>query len=302
MLKKIIIWLGIFIGFIIIALAMTVLVLKNKTEKGMEKIYTVEPEKIIIPTDSISIKAGKQWAHTLCADCHGGDSFEGKKFFSDPKLGTIYTPNLTAGVGGVGSKYSDHDWVRAIRHGIKPDGTPIIIMPSKDFHNMSEEHLGQLIAYIKTVPPVDKTHPSEPELKPMAKILAAVGAFGTFFAATKIDHSEKFETAPLPGPTVEYGNYLVDVFGCNHCHGEQLNGGKDPDPNAPFAPNITPGGDFGYWGFEGFKTAMRTGQTPNGRQLSYYMPWQATKNMSDENLEAVYNYLKSLPALETAPH
>jgi cytochrome c1 len=129
-----------------------------------------------------------------------------------------------------------------------------------------------------------------------------MGAFGTFFAAEEIDHSAKFETAPVPGPTVEYGNYLVDVFGCNHCHGEQLNGGKDPDPNAPFAPNITPGGDFGYWDLEGFSLAMRTGQTPDGRQLSNFMPWQATKNMSDENLEAVYNFLKSVPELETAKH
>jgi cytochrome c553 len=131
-------------------------------------------------------------------------------------------------------------------------------------------------------------------------VLASVGAFGTFIAAEEIDHAAAFKMAPEEGPTKEYGGYLVDVFGCRHCHGMDLNGGKAPDPNSPFSPNITTGGAFGSWSQLEFDKAMRTGQTPDGRQLSYFMPWQATKNMSDENLQAVYAYLKSIPKLETA--
>jgi mono/diheme cytochrome c family protein len=293
-------WLLIIIGIIVIVIVVTVYFLSTKTDKSLSKVYNIEAEQVTIPSDTFSIEMGRRFAHILCADCHGGDSFAGKAFFSDPKLGTINSANLTSGKGGIGGTYTDADWIRAIRHGIRKDGTPIIVMPSKDFQNMSEEHLGQVIAYIKTIPPVDKEWNMEPELKTMAKVLASVGAFGVFLAAEEIDHSAPFKKAPAEGPTTAYGEYLVNVFGCRHCHGMELNGGKDPDPNAPFAPNITTGGAFGSWSQSEFDLVMRTGQTPDGRQLSYFMPWQATKNMSDENLQAVYAYLRSIPELESA--
>jgi hypothetical protein len=165
---------------------------------------------------------------------------------------------------------------------------------------MSQEHLGEIIAFLKTLPPVDKEWLEEPELKTMTKLLAAVGAFGPYLPAEIIDHTAGYETAPLEGPTSEYGDYLVKVFGCRTCHGMELNGGKDPDPNAPFSPNITPGGNLGNWSRDEFSKAMTTGWTPEGKQMSDYMPWKATKHMSETELAAVYNYLKSLPALETA--
>ena len=101
------------------------------------------------------------------------------------------------------------------------------------------------------------------------------------------------------GPTSSYGEYLVTISGCRTCHGDNLAGGKDPDPAAPPAHNLTPGGELAGWTKAEFQTALRTGQTPDGRQLSDFMPWQTLGNFSDEELSVIWLYLSELPALPT---
>jgi mono/diheme cytochrome c family protein len=91
---------------------------------------------------------------------------------------------------------------------------------------------------------------------------------------------------------VEYGEYLVDTFGCRTCHGPELAGGKDPDPAAPPAPNLTPGGNLGSWDEQTFLTTIRT-------RKSEWMAFEALNHMTDEELQALWHYLQSLPALET---
>jgi mono/diheme cytochrome c family protein len=299
MFKKVFRWLLVALVAVIVIAVIAVSSLIYSSNRKLNKTWNVEPAAITIPTDSLSIAQGMARAHVLCMDCHG-EGFAGKVFFDDPKLGRIESHNLTSGKGGIGGKYSDVDWIRAIRHGIAKDGRPLVAMPADDYQNMSEEHLAEVIAYIKTLPPVDKEWQEKPEFKNITKLLAALGAFGNFVPAEIIDHQAGYPVAPLEGPTTEYGEYLVNIFGCKTCHGMPLNGGKNPDPNAPFSPNITPGGNFGKWSETEFHKAMTTGWTPDGKQMSKYMPWKATANMSDVEITAVYNYLKSLPKLETA--
>ena len=62
-------------------------------------------------------------------------------------IGTLRAPNLTP--GGVGGTYTDTDWIRALRHGVAPDGTPLVFMPSWEYYYLSKEDLGALIAYLK---------------------------------------------------------------------------------------------------------------------------------------------------------
>lgn len=299
MIKRAFKWTLIVIGALVVIVVIVVAGMMSGTSRKMNKKWDIQPAAIALPTDSASLARGMQRARILCLDCHG-EGFGGRDFMSDPAIGRIDAHNLTGGKGGIGGKYTDADWVRAIRHGITREGRPLLVMPSGDFHNMSEQDLAELIAYMKTIPPVDREWQEKPELTPMAKVLAAMGAFGTILAAEKIDHDAGYKEAPPSGPTAEYGAYLVSVFGCTHCHGEKLNGGKSPEPNSPIAPNITPGGNMGVWSDEAFQTAMTTGWTPDGKQLSEYMPWKATAHMSSGELTAVYNYLMSLPAAEDA--
>lgn len=300
MLKKILKWLLITIVAIVIIIAVVAVSLISSTNRKLNKTWEIEPAMIQIPTDSASLDRGMKRAHVLCLECHG-DGFGGKTFIDDPAIGRIDAHNLTSGKGGIGDTYTDQDWIRAIRHGINKEGRPLFVMPSGDFHHMSERDLAEVVAYIKTVPPVDNEWLEKPQMKPMAKVLASFGAFGDYLAAEKIAHEAGYEIAPVEAPNSAYGEYLVNIFGCKHCHGMELNGGPGAAPHSPFSPNITPGGNTGKWSEAEFQKAMRTGWTPEGKQLSdYFMPWKATMNMSDTELTAVYKYLKSLPGLETA--
>ena len=106
-------------------------------------------------------------------------------------------------------------------------------------------------------------------------------------------------TAPARGVTADYGDYLVNTNDCHVCHGPQLNGGPFPDPTINvISPNITPGGEIGFWTEEQFVNTIRTGVTPGGHELKPdLMPWKNYSNMSDDELKAIYMYLQTLPKL-----
>ncbi len=92
----------------------------------------------------------------------------------------------------MGAAYADADYVGAIRHGVNPQGRGLMIMHADIYHNLSEEDLGALIAYVKGVPPVDQEIP-ERRVLPLGRILVALGVFDSesipFIPAELIDHS-----------------------------------------------------------------------------------------------------------------
>ena len=294
--KKVLKWAGIILGLLLLCLGATVLYLNHAAKSRLDKKYEVQPKTIAIPGDPASIAAGKQWADVLCRGCHG-ENLAGKKFFDVPEIGLICAPNITP--GGAAKNYTDPDWDRALRHGVGLDGRPLLIMPSENFKYMSDEHIGQLIAYLKTVAPVEQTW--EPRRTTLfANLLFQLGAFDGDLNVEKIDHTSPSHSAPERAVTAEYGKYIVRINGCRVCHGEQLNGGKLHEPDAPLGPNLTPGGSLAQWDAPGFVKAMHTGITPFGKELSAYMPWKEIDHYDDDQLQAVYAYLKSLPTLETA--
>ncbi len=295
--KKILKWVGIVLGLLIILIAGTALYLNSAAKERLAKKHDITPKAIEIPTDSASIATGQKWVSILCSECHGAD-LAGTKFLDDPDMGTIYAPNLTP--AGVGKSYTDLDWDRAIRHGVGHDKRPLIIMPSKDFKFMPDDQTAQIIAYLKTVPAAGEPLPL-PKTTFLCNVLLQSGAFGDALSVETIDHNSPSHTAPARAVSVEYGNYLVKISGCKTCHNQQLNGGPNPDPEGPPGPNLTPGGNLPSWKAEGFVTTMRTGVTPFGKALdSKFMPWKAIGKYDDDQLQAIYAYLMSLPKLEMA--
>jgi cytochrome c len=111
-----------------------------------------------------------------------------------------------------------------------------------------------------------------------------------------IDHDGPRPVAPQPGVTVEYGKYLANT--CTLCHGENLNGQTVREGgNVYIAPNLTTGGEMGFWSEEQFIATMHTGVTPSGHKLIAFMPWKYFGQMTDDELKAVWLYLQSLPPL-----
>lgn len=295
--KKVLKWIGIVVGSLLGLAVLVVAGLYLSTEYRFNRSYSIQPETIAISTDPASLAIGEHWAEIHCRECHGPD-LGGGPFFEDPALGYVDAPNLTRGKGGVGASYTDADWVRTIRHGVKLNGKTVFIMPSGDFYYLSDQDLAGIIAYVKSVPPVDREI-RKPALSPLAKVLYALGAFGNLTYAETIAHDAPRPPAPAAGVNPAYGEYLVNAHGCHSCHGKDLAGNQPPEPGAPFAPNLTPGGDLGKWSEADFFHALRDGVTPTGHKLSEFMPWEGLGKMTDDELKAVWSYLHSLQALPT---
>ncbi len=167
-------------------------------------------------------------------------------------------------------------------------------MPSEVFNKISNEDLGAMIAYLKTLPPVDNEL-DESGLAPLGRILAVFE--GSLLPATLIDHNAPRTLSPKAGVTAEYGEYLAEI--CILCHGERLSGGEVPGDDRAKAPNITPGGALGSWTRSQFIDTIRSGMTPQGNLLDpRFMPWNRFTQMTDDELDAIWLYLQSLPARE----
>ena len=132
MFKKILKWISIGFGVVVILLVIAVGVMYFRGQSRFNQTYTVPVENVAIPNDAASLERGKHLAALLCSDCHG-ENLAGTDFFNDPGLGTIHAKNLTSGQGGVGASYTDADFVRTLRHGVRPDGTSVFVMPPRTF-------------------------------------------------------------------------------------------------------------------------------------------------------------------------
>jgi mono/diheme cytochrome c family protein len=259
-------------------------------------VYDVRVDTIIIPTDQAAIARGEHIATVrMCRYCHTEDL--SGQFETVPGLITLSFPNLTSGAGGVGTTNTDEDWVRAIRHGVGHDGRGLLLMPAQQFYYLSDEDLGTLIAYLKSLPPVDNELPGTSP-GPLGRVMLALGQFppeATNPVVLTIDHDGPRPITPQPGVTVEYGEYLART--CTGCHGDHFNGKLIRTDAEYLAPNLTPGGELAFWSEEDFITTLRTGVTPGGKQLKDAMPWKFFGQMSDDEMKAVWMYLQSLPAL-----
>lgn len=295
--KKILKWTGILLAGLFGLVLLAVIVVFAGTNGRFNKTYNVQPETVDIPTDAETIAYGEHVATIRgCRDCHG-ENLSGRILIDDPSVGRIAPPNLTAGKNGIGAIYSDADWERAIRHGVGPDGKPLLFMPSHEFYYLSDADLGALIAYAKNVPPANSDLPASSASFLFRALMLAGQA--PPLAAEVIPHDAPRPAAPAPGVTKEYGEYLAVT--CTGCHGPGLSGGPIPGmpPNFPPARNLTPGGPLANWSEEEFINTLRTGVDPDGHELrAQFMPWPILGQMTDEELQALWLYLQSIPARE----
>jgi cytochrome c553 len=263
--------------------------------RALRKTYPVPSASVPVPTDSASLARGAHLFEAVgsCVVCHETDG-GGKVVAEMGPIGTAVGSNLTRGAGGVGAAMSDADWVSAIRYGVRRDGTSLMLMPSQAFTNMSDEDLGALIAWVKQLPPVDREIPRS-HFKLLGRILLGAGQL-PMLSAPNTRHPTTASAVPLEA-TAGYGQYLVDVAGCRGCHGPNLSGAAvGGPPGVPPASNLTPGG-LVSWTQDDFRRAIREGKRPDGSVLNEFMPWQTFAKLTDLEVEAIWLYLRSVPAL-----
>ena len=294
--KKIFLRIGLGLISLVVILFVLVFIVSsirwNKEYQG----YDIQVESLPIPHDQETISRGEHIANTrFCRNCHG-DKLSGQFVLNDPKVAAIAAPNLTSGAGGIVSSYTSEDWIRAIRYGVGKDGRGLIGMPSRIWNQMNDEDLSALIAYLQTIPPVDNELPHR-KIGPLFRIMLVLGQ-APQTEAQVIDTTAPRPTPVARGVTVDYGKYLA--LECTACHGTNFSGGtiRNLEGNLVTSPNLTPGGDLADWSLEDFIKTLRTGRTPHNHLLSDDMPWAYIGSMTDDELEAIWIYLQSLPALD----
>lgn len=295
--KKFLKFLALGVLALVVAVAAAIGVVYWQSGTRLKQSFAVTVQPMAVPTEAAAIERGRHIAATRgCMDCHGAD-LGGAKVVDDPAMGRLYGPNLTHGRGGLAAGYGPADYERAIRHGVTREGRGLFLMPSMDFAQMSTRDMGDLIAYLQSVPAVDRD--SVPlHIGPVARALMVAGKIK--LAAEVIDHARVQPHEAVPGVTVDYGRYVA--ANCTGCHGANLSGGKIDvgPPDWPPAANLTPHamGRLAGWHEEDFLTALRTARRPDGSEINPVMP-RAFAQLNDTELKALWAYIQTLPPAAT---
>ncbi len=219
--------------------------------------------------------------------------------------GRVVAPNLTPDAETGLGKWTDGEIIRAIREGIDRDGKALFnFMPYSAYRAMSDEDVQAIVAYLRTMPAIRNTLPETQLALPVALLNKG-----------EPKPVEGLVMAPPRGATVEYGSYLVKVGDCAGCHtmkdkgvnleGMDLAGGFElrfPEGTVVSA-NITPDVEtgIGSWTEDGFVARFRQYQeyarngAPAADRASFtLMPWLAYSEMEEDDLRAIYRYLKTV--------
>jgi mono/diheme cytochrome c family protein len=280
-------------GLVVLAACLALLA-SAMSERKRQRAIDVAVTPVAYAADDSARARGKYLFESRgCAECHGADG-HGIVVIDSGGL-YVKSPNISPGAGSVVKSYTEADWVRTIRHGVKPDKHPVIIMPSKDYNRLTDADLAALVAYVRSLPPVA----GEGATIRFPLIVRALYAAGEIKDdAEDIDHTLP-PSAPVPDAvTKEHGAYVATM--CQGCHGDHFSGGPIPGtpPEWPPAANLTPGAGSAmprYDSPEKFVTMLRTGKRPDATAVSKVMPFESLKNLSDTDVAAVYMFLKSLP-------
>ncbi len=282
------------LALLVLAGVLAVLVGKYLGERKMARHITVAVAPLAAATDAAQIAHGRYLFSTRgCADCHGSNGAGREVIRSQDML--VRSPNITAGANSATGGYSSVDWVRTIRHGVKPDGTPVMIMPSEDFNRMPDADVAAIVGYIRTLEPA----PGLPALVRLPLRVKVMYAFGIVRdAAELIDHSMPPAKAVPAAVSLANGAYIANS--CVSCHGPGFSGGRIPGaPNEWPAPaNLTPGSGSAMVRYptpELFMAMLRSGRRPDGSAVSRVMPFDSLKQMSDIDVRALHAFLMHLP-------
>lgn len=252
-----------------------------------------------------------------CTDCHSNRQFQ---FFSGPiqkgtegmggaifdqKLvglpGTFYAKNITSDTAtGIGN-WTDAEVLRAITQGISKNGDSLFpIMPYTHFSQLAKQDLLDIVAFIRTLPPIKNEVPARKLMAPISVLFASV--------PNTIEQNAK----PSPNDKIAYGKYLVNMASCQTCHTPVNNKGE---PGEPFSGGLTfntPGftvttanltsdsaTGLGTWTEERFLNKFKTYREEPGyifdpKEKNTVMPWSEFAKLNNDDLSAIFAFIKTI--------
>jgi mono/diheme cytochrome c family protein len=248
-----------------------------------------------------------------CIDCHSehdwkapgaaiapGREGAGQIFPGEGLPGRIVAQNLTTDLETGTGTWTDDQFARAIREGIGHDGRALFpLMPYPNFRHLSDEDMASVVVYIRSLPVVRNPLPPTEIASPVKYLIRGV---------------PRPLNAPVPPPDLSTperrGEYLVTLASCGDCHTPMVNG--QPERDKAFAggmefkgpwgnvqsANITPDKTgISYYNENLFIEAMRTGSVMR-RPLNPIMPWDSYRHMNDQDLKAIFSYLRTVKPVE----
>jgi mono/diheme cytochrome c family protein len=284
------------LGYLVIALAVAVTTLIGtawlRSESALAEVHPAAPGNLQMSVDAEQLQRGRHLSMTRgCTDCHGED-LAGRKLVDEQPMGRIYGANLTL----LGERDAA-DIERAIRQGLRADGRSLSMMPTLDYAGLSDSDTAALVTYLQSLPPKGDAMPATaPGILP--RVLWLFDKF-PLISHEQIRGKKIVRAEQTPAPTPTYGAYVAQV--CQGCHNPSFSGGPmaGAPPEAPEPANLTPHATgLVAWTEADFIKAMRTGVRPDGRELNPFMPWQTFARMTDEELQATWRYLQTLPPRE----
>lgn len=271
--------------------------------------------KIDITPDRVA--RGKYLAYhvAVCMDCHstrdwnlysgpmiaGTDGKGGEYFGNEAGFpGKFYSKNITPSHLG---HWSDGEIFRAITTGVSKNGSALFpVMPYAYYGKMDPEDIYDIIAFIRTLRPIENTTPEHSV------------SFPVNFLINTMPRKASPQKLPSKQDTVAYGSYLTNAAGCMECHspvkngqvidGKEFVGGRDfkMQGMTVYSANLTPDTETGIGGmdaaefvkrFKAFEPGNGTpAVTKNGAQT--IMPWSMYAGMDSADLIAIHRYLKTL--------
>jgi len=276
-----------------------------------------EPEQITIKATPEVLARGKYLAtHVIgCIDCHskrdwskfagpidtttlggGGELFDASVGFP----GEVHVPNITP--NGIGN-WTDGELFRAITCGVRKNGNAIFpLMPWPYYSKLDREDLYAVMTYVRNLKPIKSNYPASKLDFPLNILVHTM--------PQKAELSKR----PNPGDTIKYGAYLVNACACQECHsqsdkgvpiaGLEFAGGREfkMDGATIRAANITPdkATGIGAWTKEAFLARFKafsdskTAATVKHGDVQTIMPWWAFSGMTENDLSAIYAYLKTV--------
>jgi len=289
MLRRILKWIGIALGGVLALVLLAFAFAFFYVESVLNKQHDVPAHSVVVPTDSAAIAEGKRLAtiRGCYGGCHGPEA-EGEVMFDEPLIARAVAPSLAY----LSREYTPAQFERAVRHGVVGEGNTVLIMPSIAFTHMSDEDLGTIIAFLRSLPEDDGPL-TEMDPRAFGYFMLTMGFFQDFtLAPEEIDHAAPHR-AFTPTDTLALGEYLAMSI-CSLCHGSDLRGGEGMENQAP---NLSIAAAFSL---EGFTQVLREGIGLGDRELNEMKEAaESFKHFTDDEIAALHAYLSTLPPEHT---
>ncbi len=279
--SKAVIWLKRIALSLVLLFVLVIASIYVGSEYILRKTYRVPLAAVPTFSDTASLQQGKHLMQIYhCASCHG-ERLEGRLFLDMPGVSKIYSSNLTQ----VARQYTDPELARALRHSVKKDGTAAWMFASPSFYQLSDADVGKMIAYLRTLEPVDNQVPAH-EIKPMARLGLLLGKFKP--VPEQINHQAPRTLAQYDTSAVAYGKYLTTTV-CSGCHGPDLKGDA-----AMGSPALVVAAAFPK---EKLAHLFKTGEGLTRKDLPKMgkMSRKYLSHLTEKEVDAIYAYLQTLP-------